>query len=301
MQHYYFAELTFAVSATELWLIHISVVFRRHIHLLGDQAVRPEENGSAKSKSQTKQTISDLAKMPRLIPLLCILAMVLSASACTCPEISLPDSYARAKTVVRARVLSVTVLPTPTPPACLTGVPRCLIPIRLYQPVKYAFMLQGVFKGCGPKSRPIFYGMTATNSAACGVRLKKRKSYVLFVDVERPCPLDGFNKDAFSLNLCQYNRLWKSLEKREKKFLKKSSRKKENQCIHAWPTLRAISGCYCNLFLHMRIIQYAFWRLINFILSLQGCPTAAFKSRLSLSSLQPFRLLWALKHAFLFA
>lgn len=169
--------------------------------------------------------------MSNLLSIFLSISFLLSVSACTCSITTLPQAYAQATTVVRARVIAIKLLPTPIPPPCLTGKPSCLIPIRLYEPVKYTFVLRNIFKGCGPMNRPIFYGMTTTNSAACGLRLKKRATYLLSVDVERPCGLDGFDKKAFSLNLCQFNPLWKSLNKNEKRFLNKSSRKNKNQCM----------------------------------------------------------------------
>lgn len=169
----------------------------------------------------------------RCIPVffVALVALVSVSQACTCLFSTFKESYDRADSVVVAKVLSRKVLPTPTPPACLESQPPCLVPIRLYNDVRYTLSLQRVFKGCGPTSR-IFLGDTTDSSASCGISLRVGATYMLNLGKE----IVSFDKKkAFFLNICQGNRLFKLLSDEERATLKKCSTLPENQCIRTKP------------------------------------------------------------------
>ena len=161
--------------------------------------------------------------------LFCSLISLLIANAlsCSCLFQKFEERYESAATVLQVKVISETIFPAPSPPACLNSNPPCLPPIFFTEPVKYKLRLVRRFKGCAPKR--IFFGRTSESSASCGTRLKEGRTYLLFLGKETP----DINKhpDSFSINLCQQNLLFTDVTRAERYFLVKNSWKPENQCL----------------------------------------------------------------------
>lgn len=161
------------------------------------------------------------------ISLFFLLALLLPAALGACTAKTFEDAYNAAKTVVKAKVVRVSISPTPTPLPCLTAIPPCLPPIFLPQSVKYRLKLRRTYKGCAPNKK--FFGKSFESIAACGQRLVKGKIYMLNLGTETP-DLGG-QPDSFSISMLQGNRLFSSLTRAQKRFLARSSRLPENQCM----------------------------------------------------------------------
>jgi len=170
-----------------------------------------------------------MSRVTHQLPLLLLIAVVFlpPTAACDCDASTFRSRYAAATTVVKARVISVTVSPTPTPLPCLSARPPCLPPIFLPQSIKYRFQLRAVFKGCAPDQ--VFFGRSFEDEALCGILLEEGKVYLL--NLGRETPDLGGQPDSFSIGLCQGNLLFNTLSRGQKRFLRRSSRKPENQCL----------------------------------------------------------------------
>eukprot|EP00177_Eucheuma_denticulatum_P000813 GFKZ01001472.1.p1 GENE.GFKZ01001472.1~~GFKZ01001472.1.p1 ORF type:complete len:179 (-),score=1.16 GFKZ01001472.1:143-679(-) len=171
--------------------------------------------------------------MQRSFLLFGLLLLVTKTSACSCIRQNFAESYNNAETVVFAKVLRVRVSPPPSPPACLSQIPPCLIPIRLFEPIIYRLRLVRIFKGCGPSMRPIFFARsTIPNGANCGIRLRRGITYMLNLGAEIP-QLPGSTNRFFSLNICQQHRRVSVLSARQRRFLRIMSMKPRNRCMAA--------------------------------------------------------------------
>lgn len=168
--------------------------------------------------------LTTIATMSRFALLFLLLSVFCSpALSCSCIFSTFPRRYRTSPVVLKARVVSVKVVPPPSPPACLDAFPPCFPP-EFGRSLSYTFRLLEVFKGCPP--RATFFGRSADNSAACGVTLKKGRVYVLNLGMQK-----GTRKMPFGLSLCQGNVLFGKLSKGQKRFLKRRSMKKNNMCI----------------------------------------------------------------------
>lgn len=153
-----------------------------------------------------------------------LFALFSHAFACSCIFSTFPQRYRSASRVVKARVVSVTVVPPPPPPPCLDSVPPCLPPIFFPQPIKYKFRLLRTFRGCPPNT--IFFGQSSISSASCGVSLQKGSVYLLYLGTQI-----GSLTLPFGLSSCQGNLLFSGLRKGQLRFLRRQSRRKRNMCM----------------------------------------------------------------------
>ena len=78
----------------------------------------------------------------------------------------------------------------------------------------YLARVRHVFKGCYDKGR-LLIARTPSSSAACGIELRRRTTYLLTGDVSRR----GAGRRFLSINLCGFNVPWGSLTEGQKDFL----------------------------------------------------------------------------------
>lgn len=154
-------------------------------------------------------------------------ALFALTEGCSCVPQTLPQHYERAKTVVKAQLIKVTVSPTPTPPPCLTQRPPCLLPIRISRDRKFTFRLKRIFKGCPPGG--LFLAKSYTDDGICGIRLKQGSTFLLFLDDIAP-DVDGL-PDSFNLDGCQGNRRFNRVQPSQRAFLRRASKLKKNGCL----------------------------------------------------------------------
>lgn len=149
-----------------------------------------------------------MASSKLIVQTLLLLAVFRSASGCLCPP-PFPGTgdffqaaYHAASVVVKAKVIRERPLPSPT---CT---PPCLGPPFLEGRRTYELRLIRSFKGEKPSRS--FTVETELNAVRCGITLQVGEVYMLNT---------SGSGSKFFVWLCQYNRLWSSLSRKERRFL----------------------------------------------------------------------------------
>lgn len=141
--------------------------------------------------------------------------------ACTCIGGTFRDFYKQAPLVVKARVLRVTIEPTPAPSPCLPG-QLCALPIGRSTRVEYKFRVRAVYKGCAQVGR-LFRGRSVTGPFACGgILLRTNQVYML--NLFKPIS-GGKGRAYFAVGSCQGIKRFEDLSAQEKQFLRQRREK----------------------------------------------------------------------------